>query len=159
MPREDDVTGLLAAWSQGNRAADSRLMAIVYRDLRRVALRKLRAERAAHSLAPTALGTRGLPTPRRFPPGALAESRPLLRDRRPRHATGSGGPCARACRGKARRRWLESARVGPRGRDAAPGCRSTRSGRRARKACRDRRGAGGPRRAAILRRSHGGGSL
>ena len=55
MPREDDVTGLLAAWSQGNRAVDSRLMAIVYRDLRRVARRKLRAERADHSLAPTAL--------------------------------------------------------------------------------------------------------
>jgi RNA polymerase sigma factor (TIGR02999 family) len=55
MSREDDVTGLLAAWSRGGRAADSRLMAIVYRDLRRVARRKLGAERADHSLAPTAL--------------------------------------------------------------------------------------------------------
>ena len=55
MSREGDVTGLLAAWGQGDRAADSRLMAIVYRDLRRVARRKLGAERADHSLAPTAL--------------------------------------------------------------------------------------------------------
>jgi RNA polymerase sigma factor (TIGR02999 family) len=55
MSREDDVTGLLAAWRQGDRAADSRLMAIVYRDLRRVARRKLGTERADHSLEPTAL--------------------------------------------------------------------------------------------------------
>ena len=55
MPREDDVTGLLVAWGQGDRSADSRLMAVVYEDLRRVARRRLRAERADHSLAPTAL--------------------------------------------------------------------------------------------------------
>jgi RNA polymerase sigma factor (TIGR02999 family) len=55
MSREDEVTRLLAAWGQGDRAADSRLMAIVYRDVRRVASRKLGAERADHSLAPTAL--------------------------------------------------------------------------------------------------------
>jgi RNA polymerase sigma-70 factor (ECF subfamily) len=52
---DEDVTGLLAAWGQGDRAADSRLLAIVYEDLRRVARRKLGAERADHSLAPTAL--------------------------------------------------------------------------------------------------------
>ena len=55
MPHDDDVTGLLVAWGQGDRAADSRLMAVVYEDLRRVARRRLRAERADHSLAPTAL--------------------------------------------------------------------------------------------------------
>ena len=55
MSREDDVTALLAAWSQGDPAVDSRLIAIVYRDLRGVARRKLGAERADHSLAPTAL--------------------------------------------------------------------------------------------------------
>ena len=55
MPHEDDVTGLLVAWGQGDRAADSRLIAVVYQDLRRVARRRLRAERADHSLAPTAL--------------------------------------------------------------------------------------------------------
>jgi RNA polymerase sigma factor (TIGR02999 family) len=52
---ENDVTALLVAWGQGDRAADSRLMATVYDDLRRVARRRLRSERADHSLAPTAL--------------------------------------------------------------------------------------------------------
>ena len=56
MPRDgDDVTGMLVAWGQGDQAADSRLMAVVYEDLRRVARRRLRGERADHSLAPTAL--------------------------------------------------------------------------------------------------------
>jgi RNA polymerase sigma factor (TIGR02999 family) len=50
-----DVTALLVAWGQGDRQADSRLMAVVYEDLRRVARRRLRAERVDHSLAPTAL--------------------------------------------------------------------------------------------------------
>jgi RNA polymerase sigma factor (TIGR02999 family) len=50
-----DVTALLVAWGQGDRQADSRLMAVVYKDLRRVARRRLRAERVDHSLAPTAL--------------------------------------------------------------------------------------------------------
>ena len=52
---DDDVTALLAAWAHGDRAADSRLIAVVYEDLRRVAHRRLRAERIDHSLAPTAL--------------------------------------------------------------------------------------------------------
>jgi RNA polymerase sigma factor (TIGR02999 family) len=55
MGRDDDVTGLLVAWGQGDRTSDSRLMAVVYEDLRRVARRRLGAERADHSLAPTAL--------------------------------------------------------------------------------------------------------
>jgi RNA polymerase sigma factor (TIGR02999 family) len=55
MSSDEDVTGLLVAWGQGDRAADSRLMAVVYDDLRRVARRRLRAERVGHSLAPTAL--------------------------------------------------------------------------------------------------------
>jgi RNA polymerase sigma factor (TIGR02999 family) len=55
MRRDEDVTGLLVAWGQGDRTADSRLMAVVYDDLRRVARRRLGAERADHSLAPTAL--------------------------------------------------------------------------------------------------------
>ncbi len=52
---DDDVTGLLAAWGRGDSAVDGRLMEIVYEDLRRVARRRLGAERADHSLAPTAL--------------------------------------------------------------------------------------------------------
>jgi RNA polymerase sigma factor (TIGR02999 family) len=50
-----DVTALLVAWNTDDRAANSRLMSLVYDDLRRVARRRLRAERADHSLAPTAL--------------------------------------------------------------------------------------------------------
>jgi RNA polymerase sigma factor (TIGR02999 family) len=46
---------MLVAWGRGDPAADSRLIAVVYEDLRRVARRRLRAERADHSLAPTAL--------------------------------------------------------------------------------------------------------
>lgn len=54
-PHDDDVTALLVAWGRGDRAADSRLIAAVYEDLRRVARRRMRAERGDHSLAPTAL--------------------------------------------------------------------------------------------------------
>jgi RNA polymerase sigma factor (TIGR02999 family) len=51
----DDVTGWLVAWGDGDPAADSRLVEAVYADLRRVARRRLRAERGDHSLTPTAL--------------------------------------------------------------------------------------------------------
>ncbi len=46
---------MLAAWAQGDREADDRLMRAIYDDLRAVARRRLRAERPGHSLAPTAL--------------------------------------------------------------------------------------------------------
>ena len=52
---QDDVTGWLVAWGNGDPAADSRLIEAVYADLRRVARRRLRAERGDHSLTPTAL--------------------------------------------------------------------------------------------------------
>ena len=52
---QDDVTAWLVAWGKGDPAADSRLMEAVYTDLRRVARRRLRAERGDHSLTPTAL--------------------------------------------------------------------------------------------------------
>jgi RNA polymerase sigma factor (TIGR02999 family) len=55
MGGNDDVTGWLVAWSRGDRAADSQLIAAVYEDLRRVARRRLQSERRDHSLAPTAL--------------------------------------------------------------------------------------------------------
>jgi RNA polymerase sigma factor (TIGR02999 family) len=54
MPQKD-LTAWLVAWGQGDSAADSRLMEAVYGDLRRVAARRLRAERCDHSLSPTAL--------------------------------------------------------------------------------------------------------
>jgi RNA polymerase sigma factor (TIGR02999 family) len=52
---QDNVTRWLVAWGKGDPAADSRLMEAVYRDLRRVARRRLGAERGDHSLTPTAL--------------------------------------------------------------------------------------------------------
>ncbi len=50
---QDDVTAWLVAWRDP--AANSRLMEAVYSDLRRVARRRLGAERGDHSLTPTAL--------------------------------------------------------------------------------------------------------
>jgi RNA polymerase sigma factor (TIGR02999 family) len=51
----DDVTGWLVAWGKGDPTANSPLIEAVYTDLRRVARRRLRAERRDHSLTPTAL--------------------------------------------------------------------------------------------------------
>lgn len=49
------ITQLLDDWSGGNRAALERLLPIVYGELRRLARRELRRERAGHTLQPTAL--------------------------------------------------------------------------------------------------------
>ena len=50
-----DVTGLLIAWSKGDRAALDALLPVVYAELRRQARRALRREAAGHTLQPTAL--------------------------------------------------------------------------------------------------------
>jgi RNA polymerase sigma factor (TIGR02999 family) len=50
-----DVTALLGDWSRGNPTALNQLLPLVYAELRRVAARKLRSERADHTLQPTAL--------------------------------------------------------------------------------------------------------
>lgn len=50
-----DVTALLADWSRGDRGALNQLLPLVYAELRRIAARQLRSERAGHSLQPTAL--------------------------------------------------------------------------------------------------------
>jgi hypothetical protein len=50
-----DVTALLGDWSRGKRTALDRLLPLVYAELRRVAARQLRNERADHTLQPTAL--------------------------------------------------------------------------------------------------------
>jgi RNA polymerase sigma factor (TIGR02999 family) len=50
-----DVTVLLGEWSHGNRTALNQLLPLVYAELRRVAARELRSERADHTLQPTAL--------------------------------------------------------------------------------------------------------
>ncbi len=62
-PHEDDVkappggevSGLLQAWSDGDQGALDRLTPIVYEELRRLARRYLKGERAGHSLQTTAL--------------------------------------------------------------------------------------------------------
>lgn len=50
-----DVTELLVAWSNGEAAAGTRLMDVVYAELRQMARAHLRRERRDHSLPPTAL--------------------------------------------------------------------------------------------------------
>ena len=49
------MTALLGDWSRGNRSALDQLLPLVYAELRRVAARQLRVERADHTLQPTAL--------------------------------------------------------------------------------------------------------
>jgi len=49
------VTALLADWSRGNEGALDQLLPLVYGELRRIAARQLRKERADHTLQPTAL--------------------------------------------------------------------------------------------------------
>jgi hypothetical protein len=45
MTRTDDLTGWLVACREGDQSAQSRAIAAVYEDLRRIARRRLRAER------------------------------------------------------------------------------------------------------------------
>lgn len=50
-----DVTQLLHAWSGGDASARERLLALVYQELRRRAVRRMRRESPGHALQPTAL--------------------------------------------------------------------------------------------------------
>jgi RNA polymerase sigma-70 factor (ECF subfamily) len=54
-PDDAEVSRLLRAWSDGDRAALDRLTPIVYEELRRLARRYMRGERPGHSLQTTAL--------------------------------------------------------------------------------------------------------
>src|SRR5687767_3530248 len=54
-PSRQEVTDLLIEWSEGNQEALNELMPLVYDELRRVASRYLRKERAGHTLQTTAL--------------------------------------------------------------------------------------------------------
>jgi RNA polymerase sigma factor (TIGR02999 family) len=55
MASSRDVAALLDDWSRGNPTALNQLLPLVYEELRRIAARQLRTERADHSLQPTAL--------------------------------------------------------------------------------------------------------
>jgi RNA polymerase sigma factor (TIGR02999 family) len=50
-----DLTALLDEWGRGDRRALDQLVPLVYAELRRIAARQLRRERAGHSLQPTVL--------------------------------------------------------------------------------------------------------
>src|SRR5262249_18811032 len=54
-PAPHEVTQLLLAWSQGDRAALERLVPLVYDELRRLAKHYMRRERTGHTLQTTAL--------------------------------------------------------------------------------------------------------
>jgi RNA polymerase sigma-70 factor, ECF subfamily len=54
-PPTGDVSGLLRAWSDGDRAALDKLTPIVYEELRHLARRYMKRERPGHSLQTTAL--------------------------------------------------------------------------------------------------------
>jgi len=55
MPGPSDVSRLLRAWSLGERAAFDELMPLVYEELRRIARRQWRRQRAGQTLDATAL--------------------------------------------------------------------------------------------------------
>jgi RNA polymerase sigma factor (TIGR02999 family) len=55
MQAPEGITQLLAKWGNGDDAALNELMPLVYDELRRLASRYLRRERAEHTLQPTAL--------------------------------------------------------------------------------------------------------
>lgn len=55
MAPRPDVTALLSDWGRGNSDALDELLPLVYAELRRIAARQLRSERAGHTLQPTAL--------------------------------------------------------------------------------------------------------
>lgn len=54
-PVMGDITALLKDFSKGDREAEERLFALVYRDLHRMAGNRLRRERPDHTLQPSAL--------------------------------------------------------------------------------------------------------
>jgi RNA polymerase sigma factor (TIGR02999 family) len=55
LPSTDQVTNLLVAWGQGDKAAFDRLIPVVHAELRRIARRHMGNERDGHTLQPTAL--------------------------------------------------------------------------------------------------------
>jgi len=55
MASPPDITALLDDWSRGNPRAFDQLLPLVYAELRRIAARQFRHERAGHTLQPTAL--------------------------------------------------------------------------------------------------------
>lgn len=55
MSESGEITQLLARWTDGDEAARDRLMTLTYGELRRIARRRMAAERDSHTLQTTAL--------------------------------------------------------------------------------------------------------
>jgi RNA polymerase sigma-70 factor (ECF subfamily) len=55
MPSSSEITGLLIAWREGDRAALERLTPLLYRELHRLAHRYMRGENRGHTLQTSAL--------------------------------------------------------------------------------------------------------
>jgi RNA polymerase sigma-70 factor, ECF subfamily len=54
-PTQEEITGLLLAWGNGDKASLDKLIPLVYQELRRVAHRQMRRERVGDTLQTTAL--------------------------------------------------------------------------------------------------------
>ncbi len=54
-PSQEEITGLLLAWGNGDKAALDRVIPLVYQELRRLAHRQMRRERLGDTLQTTAL--------------------------------------------------------------------------------------------------------
>jgi RNA polymerase sigma factor (TIGR02999 family) len=55
IPAPSGVTNLLVNWGNGDKAALDEMLPLVYQELRRIAVNRLRQERPNHTLQPTAL--------------------------------------------------------------------------------------------------------
>jgi RNA polymerase sigma factor (TIGR02999 family) len=101
---DEHIDQLLAAWGDGEPAALDRLLPLVYADLRRIAARQLKAERAGHTLSATAvvheaylrlIGQREVRLPDRaqfFAAASALMRRVLVDHARRRSAAKRGGP-------------------------------------------------------------------
>jgi RNA polymerase sigma factor (TIGR02999 family) len=54
-PQQQGITHLLVEWRNGNKQALDAILPLVYTELRRIAIGRLRLERPGHTLQPTAL--------------------------------------------------------------------------------------------------------
>ena len=86
-----DVTQLLQGWREGDSKALDALLPLVYKELRRLAHFRLRAERPDHTLQSAALVHEAYLQPCRNECPTVGEPDSFLRDSRPVHAPDSCG--------------------------------------------------------------------
>jgi ECF sigma factor len=95
------VTRLLHEWKQGDSTALDALTPLIESELRRLAGAYMRNERQGHTLQPTALVNEAWMRIAAAKSTRLREPIALRRNRRPVHATDSGGARAAEKRGQA----------------------------------------------------------